>query len=87
MTTLAPPRPKIYDDDFFKPVTVWLTTTDHKLIGIMYMTTGMLAFVIGGIFALLMRIQLSQPNLTVLDSALMLSTTRIASPWPRSLRK
>ena len=68
MTTLAPPRPKIYDDDFFKPVTVWLTTTDHKLIGIMYMTTGMLAFVIGGIFALLMRIQLSQPNLTVLDS-------------------
>jgi cytochrome c oxidase subunit 1 len=47
---------------------MWLTTTDHKLIGIMYMTTGLLAFVIGGLVALLMRIQLSQPNLKVVDA-------------------
>src|SRR4030081_1543769 len=67
MTTSAPPRPKIYDDDFFKPVTVWLTTTDHKLIGIMYMTTGLLAFVIGGIFALVIRLQLSAPSQKVVD--------------------
>src|SRR3984893_6101436 len=69
MATLAPPRPKNYDDTFFKPISLWLTTTDHKLIGIMYMTTGMLAFVIGGVFALVMRIQLSQPNEKVIDAA------------------
>jgi cytochrome c oxidase subunit I len=69
MATLAPPRPKAYNDTFFKPIGLWLTTTDHKLIGIMYMTTGMLSFVAGGIFALVMRIQLSQPNEKVIDAA------------------
>ncbi|TME04761.1 MAG: cytochrome ubiquinol oxidase subunit I [Chloroflexi bacterium] len=56
------PRPKAYDDTFWKPISLWLTTTDHKLIGIMYMVTGILSFVIGGIFALIIRLQLSQPN-------------------------
>ena len=65
MATLAPPRPKSYDDTFFKPISLWLTTTDHKLIGIMYMTTGFLSFLIGGIFALVIRMQLAQPNLSV----------------------
>src|SRR5215471_15120172 len=62
MATLAPPRPKSYDDSFWKPISLWLTTTDHKLIGIMYMTTGVLSFVVGGIFALVIRLQLSAPN-------------------------
>jgi cytochrome c oxidase subunit I len=69
MATLAPPRPKTYDDTFFKPISLWLTTTDHKLIGIMYMTTGLISFVIGGIFALIMRLQLTQPNEKVVDAA------------------
>ena len=44
MATLqAPPRIKAYDDSFFRPISLWLTTTDHKLIGIMYMVTGMLS--------------------------------------------
>src|ERR1700736_2461747 len=64
-TTL--PRPKNYDDTFWKPITLWLTTTDHKLIGIMYMVTGLLSFIIGGIFALIIRLQLAQPNLSVVD--------------------
>jgi heme/copper-type cytochrome/quinol oxidase subunit 1 len=62
------PRPKAYDDTFFKPISLWLTTTDHKLIGIMYMVTGLLSMVIGGIFALVIRLQLAQPNLTVVDA-------------------
>src|SRR2546421_8745334 len=61
------PRPKQYDDTFFKPISLWLTTTDHKLIGIMYMVTSMISFVIGGIFALIIRLQLSQPNLHIVD--------------------
>ncbi|HKF78266.1 MAG TPA: cytochrome c oxidase subunit I [Candidatus Dormibacteraeota bacterium] len=68
MATLAPPRPKSYDDTFFKPISLWLTTTDHKLIGIMYMTTGVLSFVIGGVLALIMRLQLSAPNEHVVDA-------------------
>ncbi|HVB77886.1 MAG TPA: cytochrome c oxidase subunit I [Candidatus Nitrosotalea sp.] len=67
-TTLAPPRPKSYNDTFFRPITIWLTTTDHKLIGIMYMTTAMASFVVGGIFALIMRLQLSAPNLHVVSA-------------------
>jgi len=68
MATLALPRPKSYDDSFWKPISLWLTTTDHKLIGIMYMTTGMLSFVIGGVFALVIRLQLTQPNGKVVDA-------------------
>src|SRR5437773_1594254 len=68
MATTVLPRPKQYDDTFFKPISIWLTTTDHKLIGIMYMVTGILSFILAGIFALIIRLQLSQPNLTVVDA-------------------
>jgi len=40
----------------------WLTTVDHKRIGILYILTSLLFFVAGGIIALLMRSQLAQPN-------------------------
>ncbi len=36
----------------------WLTTLDHKRIGIMYMISVLSFFLIGGIFALLMRLEL-----------------------------
>jgi len=36
----------------------WLTTVDHKRIGIMYFFTVMLFFLVGGIFALLLRSEL-----------------------------
>src|SRR6266704_1793626 len=68
MATTTLPRPKDYDDTFFKPISLWLTTTDHKLIGIMYMVTSLISFVIGGIFALIIRLQLSQPNLRIVDA-------------------
>src|SRR5256884_2130502 len=48
--TTVLPRPKAYDDTFWKPISLWLTTTDHKLIGSMYMVTGILSFLIGGFF-------------------------------------
>jgi cytochrome c oxidase subunit I len=69
MTTLAPPRPKVYERSVFAPITTWLTTTDHKLIGIMYMTTGVLSLVVGGILALVMRLQLSAPNQQVVSAS------------------
>ena len=36
----------------------WITTVDHKRIGILYGTTAFIFFLMGGIEALLLRIQL-----------------------------
>jgi cytochrome c oxidase subunit 1 len=41
----------------------WLTTTDHKKIGIMYVINSFLFFLVGGIFALLVRVELAQPGI------------------------
>ena len=48
--------------------TSWLTTVDHKKIGIMYFVTALFFFVIGGIEALLIRVQLAGPNGTLLTA-------------------
>jgi cytochrome c oxidase subunit 1 len=40
----------------------WVTTTDHKRIGILYIATSLVFFAAGGILALLMRAQLAQAN-------------------------
>src|SRR5207253_7763921 len=40
----------------------WLTTVDHKRIGIMYILTSLVFFGAGGILALVMRAQLATPN-------------------------
>jgi cytochrome c oxidase subunit I len=40
----------------------WLTTVDHKRIGILYIVTSLAFFVAGGILAVLMRAQLATPN-------------------------
>src|SRR5438477_11408070 len=40
----------------------WLTTVDHKRIGILYILTSLLFFGAGGILALVMRAQLATPN-------------------------
>jgi cytochrome c oxidase subunit I len=40
----------------------WLTTTDHKRIGILYIGTSLVFFVLAGVLALLMRLQLAAPN-------------------------
>ena len=45
----------------------WLTTTDHKKIGIMYVVNSFLFFLIGGIFALIVRTELAQPGLQFLQ--------------------
>jgi cytochrome c oxidase subunit 1 len=40
----------------------WLTTTDHKTIGTMYLVTSFAFFLIGGVMALLMRAELARPG-------------------------
>jgi len=43
----------------------WLTTTDHKKIGILYLFATFLFFILGGVEALIMRLQLAQPSNTL----------------------
>ena len=45
----------------------WVTTTDHKRIGILYFFTAIAFFLAGGVEALLIRTQLIGPNNTVLS--------------------
>src|ERR1700732_804183 len=43
-------------------VGAWLTTTDHKKIGILYIVSTFVFFILGGLAALLVRIQLALPE-------------------------
>jgi cytochrome c oxidase subunit I len=49
-------------------LTDWLTTVDHKKIGIMYGAAAFFFMIFGGIEALLIRVQLAAPNQTVLSA-------------------
>ncbi|MFM7649779.1 MAG: cytochrome c oxidase subunit I [Acidimicrobiaceae bacterium] len=48
----------------------WVFTVDHKKLGIMYAATAMFFFVVGGVEALLIRLQLAAPNGKVLNADL-----------------
>ena len=48
----------------------WLTTIDHKKIGIMYFVTSLFFLMLGGLEALLIRTQLAQANNTIIGEKL-----------------
>ena len=50
--------------------TFWLTATDHKEIGLRYVVTAFVFFVLAGILALHMRVQLAVPRNTFLTNDL-----------------
>ncbi|GAA2815855.1 hypothetical protein GCM10020219_105530 [Nonomuraea dietziae] len=41
----------------------WMSSTDHKIIGHLYLITSFIFFLIGGVMALIMRAELAQPGL------------------------
>jgi cytochrome c oxidase subunit 1 len=49
----------------------WVTTTDHKKIGILYLVNSLIFFFIGGIFALGVRSELAVPGLQILHDELL----------------
>ncbi len=55
---IAPARRRFLDS----AIVDWITTSDHKKIGILYIATSFIFFLIGGLEALILRIQLSQPD-------------------------
>jgi len=48
----------------------WITTVDHKRIGVMYFVAAIVFFFIGGLEALLIRLQLGSPESTLISSDL-----------------
>ena len=68
-----PPAPESVVSPFRRPRTTegfwgWITTIDHKRIGILYGVTAFFFFLVGGFEALLIRVQLAQPNGTLLSA-------------------
>ncbi|HWF70771.1 MAG TPA: cbb3-type cytochrome c oxidase subunit I, partial [Mycobacterium sp.] len=76
MTTEAPPLGELEASRPYPPRTgpkgtlVYrlVTTTDHKMIGIMYVVTCFGMFFAGGLMALLMRTELAAPGLQFLSN-------------------
>ncbi len=58
-TTVLSPRAGVYQRS---RIYEWLTTTDHKKIGIMYVTAAFLFFLLGGVLALFIRAELAAPG-------------------------
>jgi cytochrome c oxidase subunit 1 len=46
----------------------WISTVDHKRIGIMYLVTTFFFFLVGGIFALVLRLQLEHADNTLISA-------------------
>ena len=46
----------------------WITSTDHKTIGYMYLITSFFYFLVGGVMALVIRAQLFEPNLAIVPT-------------------
>ena len=58
-TTALHPAARTYRSTLYE----WITTTDHKKIGIMYLINSFIFFFIGGLLAIGVRTELAQPGL------------------------
>ncbi|HET9613906.1 MAG TPA: cytochrome c oxidase subunit I [Candidatus Limnocylindrales bacterium] len=63
-TTTLTPAAATYRSGLYE----WLTTTDHKKIGILYIVNSFLFFFIGGLLALGVRSELAQPGLQIVGN-------------------
>src|SRR5271163_3656593 len=56
------PKTNSVSKTVFEHLHEWVVTVDHKKLGLMYVMYGLLFFLVGGVEASLMRIQLAVPN-------------------------
>ena len=73
--TAVSDRPILVDEPVARPreprgriIVSWITSTDHKVIGYMYLITSFVFFLFGGVMALLMRAELARPGLQFLSN-------------------
>ncbi|MEU9298634.1 cytochrome c oxidase subunit I [Streptomyces sp. NPDC048266] len=52
---------------FGSVVVAWVTTTDHKKIGHLYLITSFVFFLLGGLLALLIRAELARPGIQIIS--------------------
>ena len=52
-----------------RTVVKWITSTDHKTIGYLYLITSFIFFLVGGLMALAIRAELTNPGLQFLSNA------------------
>ncbi len=52
-----------------RTVVKWITSTDHKTIGYLYLITSFIFFLVGGLMALAIRAELTSPGLQFLSNA------------------
>src|SRR3954465_11850324 len=64
-TTTLTPAATTYRSGLYE----WLTTTDHKKIGILYIVNSFIFFFIAGLLALGVRTELAQPGLQFVPDA------------------
>src|SRR5256885_11556633 len=65
----APAKPRLLTHPTAKTgLMSWLTTVDHKRIGFLYGLFALIFFLVGGVEALLIRLQLMVPNNDVLTA-------------------
>src|ERR1700684_356085 len=79
MVDLITPPPVVIDDDHDEHeehehhgptgILKWMTSTDHKVIGMSYTITSVVMLLIGGLFAEIIRAQLASPNGTLVSLA------------------
>jgi cytochrome c oxidase subunit I len=67
MSDVVAPVPVPHDAVRPRGLGVWLTTTDHKRIGLMYITSSLAFFLVAVTFAMLMKTQLIRPDNTLLS--------------------
>jgi len=68
MSVTAVPRSELRPPPRAAGLLAYLSTTDHKKIGILYLWNSFLFFIVAGIMALLMRVELAAPGKQLLSS-------------------
>ena len=64
----APTKVKPKNQNLGKVIVSWLTSTDHKVIGYLYLITSFIFFMIGGLMAMVIRAELARPGLQIVSN-------------------
>jgi cytochrome c oxidase subunit I len=62
ITAASRHREDYFTDKNHQGIWSWMTTVDHKRLGVMYLFSVLAAFFVGGLFALLIRLELMTPK-------------------------
>ncbi|PWF79432.1 cytochrome ubiquinol oxidase subunit I, partial [Kocuria rosea] len=62
------PAPQVVPRSKGRMVVNWITSTDHKTIGYMYLISSFAFFLLAGVMALLIRAELFEPGMQILET-------------------